>query len=350
MKTKRMTVSIIIINWNGKNLLRKCLPSVITAAEYVKKRYEIIIVDNDSTDGSVQFLKSKFPKVKVIILKENTGFVRGSNMGVKSAKGDILVFLNNDIMVRKDSFKYLLKHLKKPNIFGVSPKLIKWDKKTIQTEFLGCSFVLGMVVRTEPNINKIDMGEFKEPRLTFIVPGGASAIDRKKFLKLGGFDEIYSPFYWEDTDLSYRAYKRGWVCLYEPKAVFYHKHRATLSKTFTEEALQLQELKTRFIFTWSNFYDPKILLKHFMFLPVILLGSVLITPFRTKRFMDIRAFFQALKHWREIVGKRARERKYAKLSDKEALNLINSNNANELAPVSFWKFAPVSFRKLFGRK
>jgi hypothetical protein len=126
--------------------------------------------------------------------------------------------------------------------------------------------------------------------------------------------------------------------MYEPKSIAYHKHRATISKTFTKEYLQLLELKNRFIFTWSNFYDPKILLRHFAFLPIVFLRSAFISPYRSKRFLDVIAFFQALKRLNEIMEKRSREKKHAKISDKEALDLINSNKANELAPVGFKKF------------
>lgn len=333
-----LNMSVIVLNWNGRDLLKKCMPPLIVAVEYVKGTHEIIVVDNGSSDGSVQFLKSKFPKVKVIALERNFGISPASNIGAKSAKGEILVFLNNDIMLKRDSLKFMLKYFKKPEIFGVSPKLIKWDKKTIEGEFFGTTFVLGTVVQTRPNMDKIDTKEFKLPRLTAFAPGGASAIDKKKFLELGGFDEIYSPFYMEDVDLSYRAYKRGWICIYEPSAVFYHRHGATLTRTFGKETLQLQELKNRFILTWSNFHDTKILLKHFVFLPLVFLRSIFKSSYRSKRFLDIIAFFQALKYWRRILEKRSREKKYAKLSDKEVLDLINSNQANEIAPVNFRNF------------
>lgn len=333
-----MKMSIIIPNWNGKDLLRKCLPSVVVAAKHNKKKHEIIVVDDGSTDDSIRFLKSKFPKVKVISLKENVGFVRAINIGAKAARGEMLVLLNNDIMLKKDSLVHMLKHFKNPKVFGVSSKLLKWDKKTIQTEFLGCKFVLGTVIQTQPGEGKIDTNRFKEPRLTFYALGCSSMIDRKRFLKLGGFDEIYSPFYGEEPDIAYRAYKRGWIIIYEPKAVAYHKHRATISKAFRKETLQLQELKNRFIFTWSNFNDPKILLKHFALLPIVFLRSAFISQYRSKRFLDVIAFFQALKQWKKIMKKRSKEKKHAKLSDKEILSLINSNKANELAPVSFWAF------------
>lgn len=333
-----MKISIIIVNWNGKPLLKKCMPSVIAAAEYVKKKYEIIVVDNGSIDGSINFLKTKFPKVRVISLKENFGLPKPNNLGAKAAKGDKLLFLNNDIMLKKDALVHMIKHFKKPNVFGVACKVLKWDKKTIQNEFLGCKFILGTAVQTQPGMNETDTNRFKEPRLTYYAPANSSMIDRKKFLKIGGFDKIYTPFYREEHDLSYRAYKRGWVVVYEPKAVAYHKHAATTSKTSTREELHLLELRNRFIFTWSNFYDPKILLKHFALLPIVFLRSAFISPYRNKRFLDVKAFFQALKYLDKIMKKRSREKKYAKLSDKEALDLINSNKANELAQVTYGKF------------
>lgn len=333
-----MNISVIILNWNGKDLLRKCLPSVIKAVERVDGNHEIIVVDNGSIDGSVGFLESKFPEIKVLSLKKNLGISPANNIAANKANGDILVFLNNDIMLKEDSLVLMLEHFKDPRVFGVSPKLLKWDKKTIQAEFIGCHFILGTVVLTQPNMNKTDKKEFKEPRLTFFALGGASAIDKKKLLKLGGFNEIYAPFYWEEVDLSYRAYKRGWVCIYEPNAVFYHKHRATLNRAFSREELQIQELKTRFIFTWLNFYDWLILAKHFAFLPIVLLRSAFISPYRGKRFIDIMAFLRALRHWKDILRTRKKEKKRLKLSDREVLELINSNRANELAPVRFKSF------------
>lgn len=333
-----MKVSVIVLNWNGKELLEECMPSVVAAAKSFKGGHEVLVVDNGSTDGSLKFLRSRFPSVKIVALDRNMGIAPAHNIGARKATGDVLVFLNNDIMLEKGSLNKLAAHFKDPKVFGVSPKLLKFDKKTIQAEFLGVTFVLGTVVQTQPNLGMPDTKEYKEPRLTFFALGGASAMDRKKFDALGGFDEIYAPFYWEEIDLSYRAYKRGWVCMYEPGAVFYHKHRATLNRAFTPDQLLLQELKTRFIFTWSNFSDPLILLKHFLFLPLVLARSAFKSQYRSSRFIDVRAFFGALALWRGILRKRADTERHAKVSDKEIIDLINSNHANEIAPVKLTKF------------
>ena len=333
-----MKVSIVILNWNGKELLRECMPSVVKAALATNETYEIIVVDNGSVDGSVDFLKSKYPKVRIVPLRENVGFVEGSNAGARAANGDIIVFANNDIEMKSDSIKYLIPHFSDNNVFGVSPKLMKFDKKTIQAEFIGLEFVLGTVVQTQPNTGMSDKNQFKNPVKTFFASGGASAMDRKKFLQLGGFDEAYSPFYFEEHDLSYRAYKRGWTCIYEPRSIFYHKHRATLGKAFTKEQLQIQELKGRFVFTWSNFSDPVILLKHLAFLPIVFARSAFVSQYRSGRFLDVRAFFAAISMWGDILRKRADNAKHSKLSDREVIELINSNHANELSPVKVTKF------------
>jgi len=327
-----MRLSIVIANWNGRGLLDRCMPSVVAAAKHAGVSYEIIVVDDASTDDSVRFLKTKFPKVKVIALPENRGYIKVNNLGSRTARGELLAFVSNDIVLKEDALARMLVHFKDQRVFGVAPKILKWDKKTIQAEFIGCEFVLGTVVQTQPGVNETDTNMFKEPMLTYFAPGCASVVDRKRFLALGGLDEVYSPFYGEEPDLSYRAYKRGWVVVYEPGAVVYHKHRASVSRAFTKEQLLMQELKTRFIFTWSNFRDPSILLAHFAFLPLIFLRSAFVTQYRPNRFMDVIAFFQALKSWRTILAKRADDRVHAKLSDRQALDLINSNGANKLAP------------------
>lgn len=333
-----MRMSIVVANWNGEDLLEKCMPSVIAAAEHTKETYEIIVVDDASTDGSIPILRAKFPKVKLIELEENHGFIKANNVGAKAAKGDMIVYLNNDIVLKIDSLKRMLVHFKDPKVFGIAPKILKLDKKTIQAEFLGCDFILGTVVQTQPGMNEIDTNRFNNPCTTFFAPLCASMIERKRLAELGYLDDVYSPFYWEEPDLSYRAYKRGWTVIYDPKAVVYHKHRTSLTKVFTQDELQLQELKTRFIFTWSNFSDPVILLKHFTFLPLVFIRSAFRGKYRTKRFLDVIAFFRALRAWRKILDKRADEKKHAKLSDREALDVINSNGANELAPIKFTKF------------
>lgn len=333
-----MKVSVVILNWNGKPLLKKCLPSVINATKSVKGESEIIVVDNGSEDGSVEFIKNKYPKIKIVSLEKNLGISPGYNVGAKKAKGDVLVLLNNDIMLKKDSIITLLKQFKDRKVFAVAPKLLKWDKTTVEAEFFGMKFIFGTLVFTKPNFGEKNKNEFKTSRITGFVPGGASAIDRKKFLELMGFDEIFAPYYWEDVDLSYRAYKRGWVCVYEPKSVFYHKHAATLKKRFKRRTLHLQELKARYIFTWANIHDNGMLFRHVFWLPAVLMRSAFLSQYRSHRFLDIIALFQAMKKMPDIISKRKREFENSKLSDKEVFNLINSNKANEIASIGLNKF------------
>jgi GT2 family glycosyltransferase len=305
----------------------------VRAAKRAKIKHEIIVVDNGSVGGDVRFLRTKFPKVEVIALKRNIGFSAGNNLGVKHARGDMILVLSNDIVLDKDALRYMFRHFKDPDVFGVSPKLIMWDMKTIQAEFLGCDMVLGTVVQSQPNLGKPNNNSFKEPRITFFSTGGASIFDAKKFKALGGFDEnLFSPFYWEDVDLSYRAYKRGWKCIYEPKSIFYHKHSATLSKSFTREQLLIQELRNRFIFTWSNL-GGRMLLEHFIFLPFVFARSAFRSRYRNRRFLDVIAFFKAVSRLKDIMRRRLRERKFTKLSDRDIFNLINTNEANRIAPV-----------------
>ena len=95
--------------------------------------------------------------------------------------------------------------------------------------------------------------------------GGSCAFDRQKFLELGGFDELLAPFYLEDTDLGYMAWKRGWKVLYQPRSVVYHEHRGTIGKRFREEQIQAVLKKNFVLFCWKNIHEWRRLPAHFFF-------------------------------------------------------------------------------------
>ena len=95
--------------------------------------------------------------------------------------------------------------------------------------------------------------------------GGSCAFDRRKFLELGGFDPLLAPFYLEDTDLGYQAWKRGWKVLYQPRSVVYHEHRGTIGKRFTEAQIQAVLKKNFILFAWKNIHEWRRLASHFFF-------------------------------------------------------------------------------------
>jgi GT2 family glycosyltransferase/glycosyltransferase involved in cell wall biosynthesis len=252
------SASIVIPNWNGKDLLAKYLPSVIEAC----RGSEIIIVDNGSTDGSAAFLREKFPQVRVLALGRNLGFGGGSNAGIRAAKSDVVVLLNSDMRVEPDFLAPLLAGFSDDKVFAVSCQIFFSDpqKKREETGLTeGWWAQGGLRVR-----HRIDLA-IRDLYPCFYGGGGSCAFDRQKFLELGGFDSLLAPFYLEDTDLGYMAWKRGWKVLYQPASRVYHEHRGTIGKRFSDAYIQRVLKKNFLLFTWRNIHSWPRLAQHFFY-------------------------------------------------------------------------------------
>ncbi len=258
---RRNAASVVIPNWNGRDLLEKYLPSV-TAAVAGNPDNEIIVVDNGSADGSAAFVRQAFPEVKVLALERNLGFGGGSNAGFRAAKNDIVVLLNSDMRVAPDFLAPLIEGFADERVFAVSCQIFLSDPAKVREETgltQGWWQDGGLKVR-----HRID------PAITGLFPcfyggGGSCAFDRRKFLELGGFDELLAPFYLEDTDLGFMAWKRGWKVLYQPRSVVYHEHRGTIGKRFSDAQIQAVLKKNNLLFCWKNIHEWRRLAAHFFF-------------------------------------------------------------------------------------
>jgi GT2 family glycosyltransferase/glycosyltransferase involved in cell wall biosynthesis len=253
--------SVVIPNWNGRDLLAKYLPSVIDAMGNDPQN-EIIVVDNGSEDGSANFLHENFPAVRVLALGRNLGFGGGSNEGFRTAKNDIVVLLNSDMRVQSDFLAPLREAFTDEKVFAVSCQIFFSDPVKLREETgltQGWWENGGLRVR-----HRIDAA-IAEPFPCFYGGGGSCAFDRRKFLELGGFDELLRPFYLEDTDLGYEAWKRGWKVLYQPGSVVYHEHRGTIGKRFSKQQIDRVLKKNFILFCWKNIHEWRRLWPHFFF-------------------------------------------------------------------------------------
>jgi GT2 family glycosyltransferase/glycosyltransferase involved in cell wall biosynthesis len=258
--------SIVVLNWNGKDLLAQGLPSILEAVRVDGRLHEVLVVDNGSTDGSLEFLKECFPEVRILALKENLGFAKGNNAGVRAAQNDVIVLLNNDMVVDPGFLGPLLRGFG-PNTFAVSSQIYLQDaaKKREETGKTTAVFRRGMIDYAHREIDRPPYPRSLYP--VFWAGGGSSAFHRGKFLALGGFQEIYSPAYVEDTDLSFQAWRAGWEVLLAPDSVVYHRHRASTARRFNPSKLQSLITRNQFIFLWKNIHSWKLLLSHGFFLP-----------------------------------------------------------------------------------
>ena len=292
MQKNSQIVSIIIPNYNGKELLEKNLPYVLKAYRNSgNKIKEIIVVDDASTDDSVTFIKHNFPEIRIIQHRVNRGFSSAVNMGARSAKGKYLALLNSDVIPSKNFLETVLQHFKDDKVFAVSlhEKGYGWARGKFKDGF----------IEHESGSESEDVHE------SFWVNGGTGVFRRRYWMKLNGMDEkLLNPFYWEDLDLSYRAAKRGWLNLWDPEAKVVHEHELTIgriSKTFREKIQQRNQL----ILIWKNITSPNLFRKHIAGLVRRITqhpGYILIV-------------FIALKKWRGIAKARKKERKEAKISD-----------------------------------
>lgn len=306
------SASIVIPNWNGKDLMEKYLGSVATAAAGNPDN-EVIVVDNGSTDGSVEFLRAAFPAVRVIALPENRGFGGGSNEGFRQARNDIVVLLNSDMRVAPDFLPPLLEGFADPRVFAVSCQIFFSDPTKVREETgLTQGWWQDGALKVRHRVDSEVDGLFP----CFYGGGGSCAFDRRKFLAMGGFDSLLAPFYLEDTDLGYQAWKNGWKVLYQPRSIVYHEHRGTIGKKFSEAQIQAVLKKNYLLFAWKNIHEIPRLLSHFLFAWAGALLSVLFgdAPGRPNLAALGRAFLSLPR----AVGSRRRARRLAQISDTEA--------------------------------
>ncbi len=257
--------SIIILNWNGKDLLAEGIPSVLAAVRADGKQHEVIVVDNGSTDGSVDYVRAQFPEVRLVVLPENRGFAEGNNEGVRAARHGVIILLNNDMVVDSGFIRPLLDGFG-PSTFAVSSQIHLQDPaaRREETGRTTAVFRRGLIDYSHASIDGPLPRRYYP---VFWAGGGSSAFHRQRFLSLGGFNNIYSPAYVEDADLSYQAWKAGWEVLFAPASVVYHKHRATSARVFSQQGVECLTRRNQLFFIWKNIRSWRMLLSHCFFLP-----------------------------------------------------------------------------------
>lgn len=219
----RKSISVVIPNYNGRHLLERNLSSVVDTLENVKINYEIIVVDDCSKDDSIAFLEKNYPQIHLISNAQNMGFSASCNKGIIHANKDLILLLNTDIELNANFFESQFKYFELPDTFGVMSKIIGAKNGEVQdtARFLNYS---GFKIKSN-NFFYVKDEDFLIP--TAYLSGANALVDAKKIKEIGGFDEIFSPFYCEDFELGLRAWRLGWICYYDPKSYCIHDHSST---------------------------------------------------------------------------------------------------------------------------
>lgn len=227
------TVAIVILNWNGRQLLGKFLPTV-TACTYPCKR--VIVADNASTDDSVDFVQKQFPQVEIIQHSSNLGFAKGYNAALQQIKSDYYVLLNSDVEVTANWLQSIINLMEKDTgIAACQPKILSYDHKT-QFEYAGASggwmdnfgypFARGRVF----DVCEKDVGQYNTVQACFWASGAALVVKADAYWEAGGLDEYFFA-HQEEIDLCWRLQLLGYTIYVQPQSVVYHLGGGTLHKT-----------------------------------------------------------------------------------------------------------------------
>jgi len=314
-------VSIYILNYNGVALLKECLPSIRQAASSSKHPVNVIVIDNRSTDDSVQFLKREFPDMLVSVAPSND-FLCSFNGYVRKDSHDVVVLMNNDIKVEPDFLDPLMAIFEsKEDAFMASSLCWDFSKERYEGGLSLLTEKWGMWGTTSvpPPSPRPD----GEPYLTASI-GACIAIRRDRFLELEGYDDLYLPGTLEDLDLCYRGWKKGWKGYFIPESVIYHKGQATFQPTFGSREIRRLAYRNTLFFIWKNISDPLLMVKHWVclmprFLYALLKGD----------HAFIRGFFAAISRLPRALRRRNRKKDDV-VSDQELLKVFQTQFKTEV--------------------
>jgi GT2 family glycosyltransferase len=285
---------ILVLNYNGRELLAECLPSIARAAEVAPVSCAVSVVDNGSTDGSIEYLQRTWPRIG-IIHEPNRGLA-SFNEVLERRDEPIVLLLNNDVKLAPDAvaplFAAFAEH---DDALFAAPQCWSFDGRTYE----------GMRTRVRSRFGLVQ-GMCRVPGHKALIDrtdltaaaGPVLAVHVGRFLKLGGYDPIFFPGRIEDLDLGFRGWMAGWKGYYVPRAIAYHQGFGTFLPAFGDRGCDELAARNTLIFTWKNLHGLR-LAGHLAWLPLRLLHGV-----ATGRATFARAFANALTRAHEVAEAR----------------------------------------------
>jgi len=302
---------IIVLNYNGIEIMNECIASVLKAARNSKKGCLVTVLDNKSTDESLPWLKSHYPEINIVVADENR-VLCSYNKVVESIEEEVVILLNNDIKLDANAVDPLIAFFEDNNdAFFVASKVFDFSGKKYEGNLTRFFFRWGFFGAE---------AQFKGHERLISSSGlsmqqGFGAFSRVKFVELGGYDDIYLPGRLEDSDICFRAWKRGWKGYYEPESVMLHKGGESFKKDFGIRKTLVMNFKNTYLFICKNLSWEYVVLSLVMALPRNL---VFLLKGRPEFFMG---FLQSLPRIAEAIRRRDRNRE-AVYSDKELFEMV----------------------------
>jgi len=305
---KNIEVSVVIPNFNRVSDLEKCLRSLLRlATDFV---YEVIVVDNASTDNSVTMIKDLFPHVIVVEMDRNYLFAKACNEGIRSSRGRYVALLNNDAEVDPDWLQALKDTLDShANVGSCASRVFFYDQRDTLDSVGDCYMIsgspqkIGHLVKAE--------GNYLAPKLIFGASASSSIYRRAMLDRIGLLDEDLF-FSHEDVDLSFRAQLMGYKCLYVPTAVVYHKVSATIGY-LSSNYVYLSQRNIEFVF-FKNM-PTRLLVKYFLIHAIYNLGVLAFAIKKGRVFAYLRSKLAFMFHFSSIMRKRRAIQRSRTVSD-----------------------------------
>ena len=316
-------VAIVIPNYQGEGLLPDTLLALERALRGAPARVEVLVCDDASTDGSAELVSRRFPAVRLLRRGVNGGFSAACNTAARSVRSPLIYFLNSDAHPQPGFLEPLLLHFRDDAVFSVMSMNLAPDGRvrnpvlaTPQVRFGQLRLLHGEGLERDGSAAVLrSLGTLP----TLYGSGSSLLVRRDRFDALGGFCEQFSPFYYEDVDLGWRAWRRGWTCLFEPRSVVVHASGGTIGHTGRPAWVNVRRKRNRLLALWRNCLDGRTLLWHHLLpLPLHLAGRLArldSTP--------IAGLLEALRELGSVRAHRKLERMAAVRSDRELLAVLD---------------------------
>ncbi len=305
-----MNISIVVPNYNGEEILKKNLPVLLKAIEnYKNGKIDVVIADDCSVDNSIQVIENFIKENKDLTLIKseiNKGFSTNVNKGVKAAEGEIIILLNTDVIANDSFIAPLIEHFSDESVFAVGclNESVEGGKIILRGRGIG-RWEKGFLMHSAGDLNKAN---------TLWISGGSGAFRKKLWDKLGGLDEVYDPFYWEDIDISYRAQRAGFKTLFEKTSVVRHEHeKGAIRSKYTPQKVKRIAYRNQFIFVWKN-GNPGNIMSHLVWLPYHLLNGL-----KGDRALVL-GFFDGILKLPRVLNSRSIAQRQFIVSDKDVLD------------------------------
>ena len=223
----------------------------------------MIVVDDGSTDGSSEAVQARFPEIELVCHEQNRGFSSACWTGAQAAAHPWMLLLNSDAWPDKDAISLLAARTFDDSVFAVAPTMVDMNGKPYGDTVHAPYWERGLLhfERWSPPATHVAVrGE--PPLFTLFGIGGGLLLRRDRFIQLGGFESIFKPFYHEDTDLCYRAWRRGWTVVVEPRSVVYHETGATILRRFSHLKVRIIRKRNRILLQWVHLLGRRRCLVH----------------------------------------------------------------------------------------